>query len=161
MQHIFWLESGKLAGRTGPNNNPWVPDEFVKAGFSAIISVNDGELCHVDEIEQSGLAYVCIPMSGNAPPRPGDKDICLDNLPRALDFIKKHLASGKVLIHCRSGKDRTGLLMAYYMLDEHAMTVDQAMDRVWQVRPTAFTAEGWRDFCRSILDECYVESYPQ
>jgi len=156
LRHIFWLETGKVAGRTGPNKNLWVTAEFARAGFSAIISVNNGELCHVDEIEKSGLAYACIPLSGNAPPRPGDREICLTNLPRALEFVKKHLATGKVLIHCRSGKDRTGLLMAYYLLNEHAMTAGQAMDQVWRVRPIAFTAEGWLDYCKSILNECYI-----
>ena len=61
-----------------------------------------------------------------------------------------------MLIHCRSGKDRTGLLMAYYLLNERAMTVGQAMDQVLRVRPIAFTAEGWLDYCKSILNECYV-----
>ena len=156
MHHVFWLKTGKLAGRTGPNKNPWVLGDFARAGFSGIISVNNGDLCHLDEIENSGLAYACIPLSENAPPRPGDREICLASLPRALEFVKKHLATGKVLIHCRSGKDRTGLLMAYYMLKEHSMTADQAMEQVWKVRSIAFTAEGWRDFCRSVLDECYA-----
>ena len=156
MEHVFWLEKGKIAGRTGPNSNSWNPGDFVDNGFSAIISVNDGELCHIEDIENAGLAYECIPMSENAPPRPGDKEKCLNNLPRAYKFIKSHLRNGSVLIHCRSGKDRTGLLMAYYMLKEYKLTPNKAMSLVFDVRPIAFSAEGWVDYCKEILDECDV-----
>ncbi len=61
LRHIFWLEAGKVAGRTGPNKNLWVTAEFARAGFSAIISVNNADLCHVDDIENSGLVLVDTP----------------------------------------------------------------------------------------------------
>lgn len=154
MEHIFWLEEGKVAGRCGPDNYSWNPSELAEHGFSAIISVNDGEHCNEDEISASGLAYACIPLSKNSPPIEGDREICLIGLPKALSFIKTHLATGKVLIHCYSGKDRTGVLMAYYLFKEHDMTIEQAMDHVWSVRSIAFSAPGWVEHCRSILDAC-------
>ena len=154
MEFVFWLKEGTVAGRTGPNTNPWKLDELVKGGFSAILSVNDGELCHIKDIEGAGLNYACIPMSENAPPRHGDKELCLLNLPKAFQYIKNHISKGVVLIHCRSGKDRTGLVMAYFMCKEYGLSVKQAMDYVLQVRPIAFSAENWIEYCTEILDEC-------
>ena len=154
MQQLFWLEHGKIAGRCGPDKTPWQLADFKKAGFSAILSVNSGVFCHATDFENVGLAYSCISLSENAPPRPGDSDLCWRQLPVAFDFIQAHIDKGAVMIHCHSGKDRTGLLMAYYLLKQRSFSAQQAMDEVLAVRPIAFSAEGWLDFCWNILEQC-------
>ena len=151
LQHIFWLERGKIAGRSGPNTDAWDLDEIKAGGISAILSVNNGDAVHESLLAELGLAYANIPMSSNAPVREGDKEFCLQNLPRAMDFIHQNLASGPVLIHCRSGKDRTGMVMAAYLIDYEGYEAIGAMDKVIEVRPIAFTAEGWMDFALEVL----------
>src|SRR5215213_8003858 len=111
MQHVFWIEDKKLAGRPGPDFAAWDLDELSRSGFKAILSVNDGELCRPQEIRTLGLAYALISLSENAPPQPGDRKICISNLPKAFEFIATQTQFGPVLVHCRSGKDRTGLVM--------------------------------------------------
>lgn len=153
MKHTFWIADKKLAGRPGPNFEPWDLQELSRSGFTAILSVNDGELCRPDEIAAFGMEYAAIPLSENAPPQVGDRDICIANLPKALAFIQTHNRLGPVLVHCRSGKDRTGLVMAYYILKVHGVSPAEAMERVLKVRPIAFSAVGWIDFSHSILEE--------
>jgi len=152
MQHVFWLIPGKLAGRTGPNVDPWDARLLKEGGIDAVLSVNHGNLVDAGELEAGGIAYACIPFSRNAPPVPGDLEICLEALPQAFAFVDEHIAAGKaVMIHCTSGKDRTGLLMSYYLMRTQGMTVDEAILEVRRIRPIALSAAGWDEFAREIL----------
>jgi protein-tyrosine phosphatase len=151
LQHIFWLKKGKIAGRSGPNTNAWDLKEIRASGFSAILSVNNGEAVHESMLSNLGIAYSNIPMSPNAPAREGDREICLENIPKAMDFIGENLAIGPVLIHCRSGKDRTGMVMAAYLIEFEGYNAKPAMDKVIAVRPIAFSAEGWMEFGLDVL----------
>ena len=116
MEHVFWLRKGKIAGRSGPNTNMWDLHEIKSSGIGSILSVNNGEAVHESMLSSLGIAYSNIPMSSNAPAREGDKELCLENLPRAMEFIRENLKNGPVLVHCRSGKDRTGMVMAAYLI---------------------------------------------
>jgi protein-tyrosine phosphatase len=152
VKEVFWLKDGKVAGRGGPDKFPWDVDEIAQAGFSAVISMNFGKSCDVEEITEAGMKYACVPLSNNAPPAPGDKDICIKNLPGALAFIRSNLCHGPLIIHCMSGKDRTGLMMAYYLMLECNFSPEDAMSEVIKVRDIAFSANGWKEFCLDILD---------
>jgi protein-tyrosine phosphatase len=152
MQNVFWLIPGKLAGRTGPNLDPWNARLLKEGGIDAVLSVNHGILVDAEELNACGISYACIPFSKNAPPEPGDLEICLEALPKAFAFVQQNIENGKaVMIHCRSGKDRTGLLMSYYLIRTQGMTVDEAILEVRRVRPTALSAVGWEEFGREIL----------
>lgn len=151
MRHIFWLKDGMIAGRSGPNNDAWDLEEIKSNGFSAILSVNDGEGVHESLVSSLGITYSNIPMSPNAPVREGDKNFCLKNLPLAMSFISNNKENGPVLVHCRSGKDRTGMVLAAYLIEFEGYRAKQAMDRVLEVRSTAFSAEGWTEFVLDVL----------
>jgi protein-tyrosine phosphatase len=152
MQYIFWLIPGKLAGRTGPNVDPWDARLLKAGGIDAVLSVNSGILVDAAALEAAGITYACIPFSWSAPPLPGDLEICLEALPRAFDFVDENIESGRsVMIHCTSGKDRTGLLMSYYLMRTRGLTVEDAILEVRRVRPIALSATGWDEFGREIL----------
>jgi len=153
MENVFWLRVGEIAGRTGPNEDLWQLEEFKENGFSAILSVNEGEMVHESLIQSLEMDYANIPMSPNAPVRPGDKELCLTNLPRAMNFIGKNIPDGPVLIHCRSGKDRTAMVLAALLIAFEGLNVKEAMDEVFKVRPIAFSAEGWVEFGQEVLGE--------
>ena len=152
MEHVFWLRNGKVAGRSGPNSNVWDLNEIKASGFSAILSVNNGEAVHESMLSSLGIAYSNIPMSSNAPVRDGDKELCLENLPKATEFIRKNMMIGPVLVHCRSGKDRTGMVLAAYLIDFEGYNVEDAMEKVIEVRPIAFSAPGWMEFGQEVLN---------
>ena len=153
MRHVFWLRPGIIGGRTGPNKDLWNPRELAGGGIGAIISVNDGELVHPDELAAAGIDYACIPLSDTAPPLPGDLETCAAALPAALAFALEAIGSGRsVLVHCHSGKDRTGMLLSYYLCKTEGLAVDAAIEEVRRVRPIALSAEGWEAFTREVLE---------
>lgn len=158
MDKTFWLRKGLVAGRTGPNKDPWQIEDFKNNGFSAILSVNEGEMVHKSLVESLNLVYANISMSPNAPIRIGDKEHCLRNLPNAIKFISDNMANGPVLIHCRSGKDRTGLVMAALLIVLENLTVEQAMQEVFKVRLIAFSSEGWLEFVPEVLQEFIAQN---
>lgn len=145
------MKKGKIAGRAGPNTHAWDLAQIREHGFAAVLSVNNGDDVHESLLAQLGINYATIPMSANAPVKPGDKEFCLQNIPRALAFIDDNLRLGPVLIHCRSGKDRTGMIMAAWLMTFEGYDPKQAMDEVLAVRPIAFSAEGWMDFSLVVL----------
>ena len=152
LKNVFWLIPGKLAGRTGPNVDPWEPTDLKQGGIDAVLSVNGGVLVDADALKACDITYACIPLSSNAPPIPGDLEICLDALPRAFAFVQENIEAGKaVMVHCRSGKDRTALLMSYYLMRRLSITADEAIAEVRRVRPIALSALGWDAFARELL----------
>ena len=96
-----------------------------------------------------------MPFSNQAPPRPGDDAICLEALPRAFDFAAAAIGRGRaVMVHCTAGKDRTGMFLAYFLMRNDGLGRDEAMARVREARPIAFSAIGWEAFTASVLERC-------
>ena len=153
MQHIFWLIAGELCGRAGPNHQPWRAQQLKDAGVGALLSVNHAESVYADEFESVDISWRCIPLASNAPPREGDLQLCRERLPQAYAYARAEIESGRpLLVHCRQGKDRTGLFMAYYLKTLYHFDSDEAIARVKAVRPIALTADGWDEFALEVLD---------
>ncbi len=152
MRHVFWLRPNVIAGRTGPNQDSWDPRELAKGGIGAVLSVNDAELVRPEELEATGISCRCVPLSDSAPPRPGDLEICTAALPLALEFALQSIDSGRaLLVHCKSGKDRTGMFLSYYLCETEGLAPREAIEAVKQVRPIALSAEGWERFTLRVL----------
>lgn len=152
MRHVFWLRESVLAGRSGPSHDAWSLAELASAGIGAILSVNDGELVHCEDMSFFGMEYACVPLSDAAPPQPGDLKHCVEALPKALRFVLDAIQRDRtVLVHCRSGKDRTGMLMSYYLCATEAMTPTDAIRVVRSVRPIALSADGWESLTLNVL----------
>ena len=155
MKHVFWLIDNEICGRPGPNHQPWKPEEFSEAGIGAILSVNSAESVYLDELAPHGISHKCVPLAANAPPEPGELELCLERLPQAYQYARDHVQTGKaVMVHCRQGKDRTGLFMAYYLMKRDNLTVEQAISQVKAVRPIAMSADGWDLFAPEVLKAC-------
>lgn len=154
MRNVFWLRSGRIGGRTGPNYDTWDPKDLAAGGIGAVLSVNDGDLVRPGELAAVGIDYCRVPLSDAAPPQPGDLEICVSALPRALSFVASSIARGRVvLVHCRSGKDRTGLFLAYYLCVTEGLAPSDAIRELRRVRPIALSAEGWESFSFQVLGE--------
>jgi hypothetical protein len=152
MDKVFWVIPGKLAGRSGPDRDPWDLGVLSAAGIRAVLSVNDGESCSAGAFAERGMEYACVPLSTNTPPLPGDERICLEALPKAHAFAAAQLATGRaVLVHCTAGKDRTGLFLSYFLMLERGLTPHHAIEQVRRVRPIALSAAGWDTFAREVL----------
>ncbi|WP_299011019.1 dual specificity protein phosphatase family protein [uncultured Shewanella sp.] len=151
MQHLFWLIEGKIAGRSGPSKDPWDLRALKEQGIDAILSVNNGESCDAEHFVEAGLLHQCVPFSPNVPPQEGDLEWCVKQVPKALAFIRECEEKDKtVLIHCHSGKDRTGMIMAYLLMDNGAAPL-HAVNQVRGIRDIAFSADGWDQFVFDVL----------
>ncbi len=158
MEKLFWVIPGELAGRAGPDREPWNLVSLREGGIGAVVSLNDGILCHPEDFQTLGMGYACVPLSDNAPPLPGDTEFCLAALPKAYDFVENEIGKGnRVLVHCSSGKDRTGLFLCYFLMRRSGLSRQQAINRVRQVRPIALSALGWEDFAAQILSQCEAQ----
>ena len=156
MDKLFWIIPGKSAGRPGPDREPWNLASLRKGGIGAVLSVNDGRLCHPEDFVASGITYTCVPLSDNAPPQSGDDHICLRALPQAHAFVQAQMAQGhRVVVHCSSGKDRTGLFLCYFLMQQAHLSPTEAIQAVHHVRPIALSAVGWEEFVRQVLS-CLV-----
>jgi protein-tyrosine phosphatase len=152
MRKVFWLRPHVIGGRSGPNKDFWNPGELARGGFGAIISVNDGELVHPEALSAVGIDYKCVPLSDSAPPQPGDLERCAAALPQALAFALQSIESGRsVLVHCHSGKDRTGMFLSYFLCETEGLPAAEAIEEVKRVRPIALSAEGWEPFTLRVL----------
>jgi|ETNmetMinimDraft_25_1059894.scaffolds.fasta_scaffold107220_1 hypothetical protein len=158
MDELFWIIKGQLAGRVGPNTEPWDLAALRAGGIGAIISVNNGEHCVREDIEAHDIAYACIPFSSNAPALPGDDDISMAAARQAYEFATAQIADGRgVLVHCSAGKDRTGLLLSYFVMQHAGLSPRDAIDRVRETRPIALSAEGWDEFAEHVLTRLSTE----
>ena len=155
MKHIFWLIHGELCGRSGPNHQPWRAQELKQGGVGALLSVNNADSVYADELNSVGLSYRCIPLTSNAPPRAGDLELCVERLAMAYIYAREEIEAGRpLLVHCRQGKDRTGLFMAHYLTQRNKLPTLDAIAAVKAVRPIALSADGWDQFAIEVLDAC-------
>ena len=94
------------------------------------------------EAERQGLNYVNIPMDSLAPPAPEQATAILTTISNA---------PGKVFLHCRQGKDRTGTIVACYRILHCDWTNEQALgeaDRFRMVREALQMREFIAEFGR-------------
>lgn len=155
MDHVFWLHDNLVGGRPGPNLIPWNPLALKDGGIDAILSVNYGELVHANELTALGIEYLCAPLSENAPPREGDMEACLASLPKAFEFVARNRELGRrTLVHCRQGRDRTGMFLAYYLHKQFEVSPENAIMQLKGVRHDALAAQGWEEYALQVIRAC-------
>ena len=58
-----------------------------------------------------------------------------------------------VLVHCNSGKDRTGLLLAYYLVSRKGVSAKRALRLLRRLKPDALGASGYEDILFALEPE--------
>ena len=153
MISCYWIEADRLAGRQGPNQVPWDLSALALR-FDLVISLTERMLNRSNEFAEVGLDHVCIPLPKNRPPLNGDKTEIKIILPLLFDLMKKELSRGRrVLVHCSSGKDRTALVLAYYLMRERGISPEDAAAKIVELKPNAFSALGWHELALATLSE--------
>ena len=129
---------GKLLLSSRPRGGDWLEDEVLgwrRSGIDTVVSLLTGQEEHeldlVDEASEArkqGMAFVSYPIPDRG--IPSDRST-LSNL---LERIHVDLQQGKsVLVHCRQGIGRTGLVAAS-LLVRNGMEPESAIQEVSKVR---------------------------
>jgi len=138
---LYWLEDkwpGRLALSARPRGGDWLPDELAewkRAGVSTVVSLleqqEERELDlqnEANEVRRYGLDFLSVPIPDRRVPR---SEAALAQL---LERLDRTLRGGKnVLIHCRQGVGRSGLLAAC-LLVKNGMSPGAAVEKISSVR---------------------------
>lgn len=142
MKDVYWLVPDLLAGRPGPRLAPWDLEALWSEGFRVILSLHD-------EVDQAAIAAAGFTHGKfYFPPvlllTPIESRAFLRLMDKATQFIHDQLAAARpMLVHCHAGKDRTGAVLAGYLIRYQGLSPDEATRLVRQANPIAMTAPGY------------------
>lgn len=149
MEHVFWVIEGLLAGRPGPTVAPWDPAALYAGGIRAIVSLAADDL--PPDLTPQGFAHYRAKFPSLVLTSRGLQRAFIYEALKVWAFIEAQLAAGNpTLVHCYIGRDRTGAILAGYLVVYHGLTPDEAIARVRAVRPDAMTAAGYEDAIRLL-----------
>ena len=138
---LYWLDGpwkGKLALAARPRGGDWLEDDVAnwkRAGVSAVLSLltpderEELALQHeAREVQGQGLSFSSFPIPDLQVPRSEAK------LAEALKNVTANLSAGRnVLIHCRQGIGRSGMIAACLLI-ESGISPGAALDSVSAAR---------------------------
>lgn len=128
--------------RTVINLMEEAPDPELKPHFFAPASVKESEL-----VVKCGARY--LPMVVTYLPRNQARTERPDTIERYLEILDNP-ASYPVLVHCKAGLHRTGVLVAVYRMEYEGWTKDEALQEV--------RANGFGEFASTSANE-YIQQY--
>jgi protein-tyrosine phosphatase len=149
MEYVYWVIENKLAGRPGPVRHPWDARALYAGGIRVVVSLAAEEL--VEDLTAYGLEHY----------RPQLPPVLLFSVGMRKAFIHEALpiwafihrqveASVPTLVHCHAGKDRTGVILAGYLITYLGMTVEDAIAKVRAANPEALSAFGYEEAVRLL-----------
>jgi len=153
---LYWLDEswpGKLAVSARPRGGEWLGDDVAswrRSGVSAVLSLltpdeekNLDLLGEAAEVRTQGMNFTSFPIPDRQIPRSDAKWI------EVLETVSDALSTGKnVLIHCRQGIGRSGLVAAC-LLVKKGMSPGAAIESVSAARgvsiPETVEQRDWID----------------
>ena len=144
MTRLYWLDGpwkGKLALAARPRGDDWLESDVAdwkQAGIGAVLSLlTPGEEQELglrnegSEVRKQGLKFSSFPIPDLQVPRSETK------LAESLDDVTRNLSAGtNVLVHCRQGIGRTGLIAACLLI-KTGMSPGAAVDSASAARGMA------------------------
>jgi protein-tyrosine phosphatase len=159
---LYWVNGlwpGKLALAARPRGGDWLEDEMKdwrQAGINTVLSLlesaEERELGLADEGKQArkrGMKFISLPIPDRQVPNSESE------LTMTLDRLNTDLSSGKdVLVHCRQGVGRTGLVAACLLITK-GLTPERAITKVRDARgmvvPETDEQRNWIHHYASVL----------
>jgi len=141
---LYWLNGpwkGRIALAARPRGGDWLKEDVAdwkRAGIQAVLSLLTPEeqkelelQDEPDEVRKNGLKFSSFPIPDMQVP------VTEAKLSEMLDSMTAHLSAGRdVLVHCRQGIGRTGL-MAACLLIKSGMSPGAAVESVSAARGLA------------------------
>lgn len=144
MQHVYWVIEGLLAGRPGPVLEPWDPAALYAGGIRAVISLAAEEA--PEDLAPYGLDHYRMEFPPVTLYSNGMRRAFIYQALPVWRLIDGQLARGNpTLVHCHAGQDRTGAILAGYLIAYKGETPSRALERIREVKPAAMTAEGYAE----------------
>lgn len=159
---LYWTNGpwpGKLALAARPRGGDWLDDEIAawrNAGVDTVLSLvtpveeRELDLTHeARDVRQNGMSFLSLPIPDREVPR-ADSEVRA-----AVEKLDGDLSSGKnVVIHCRQGIGRTGLVAACLLITK-GLSPGAAVDNLIAARgveiPETFEQRRWIDHYAATL----------
>ena len=141
----YEVEPGLLYGRPGPNKSRWNLEHIKQAGIRVIVSLVPVDAPTKEQIDDLGFRHYVTPFEDKIgrPYRP-ENDHIYRILEQFEEILDRHLPRKEsILVHCNSGKDRTGLLLAHYLMSRKGLHPKRAIRELRRLKPNALTAKGF------------------
>ena len=141
MDAVYWIMPGLLAGRPGPGEVLWNLEELWGGGFRTIVSLTRADRVAIQAV---GFRHCYAPLNGGLAFLPLWRRWLARQMLPVIDFIATEVAVGRpTLVHCHAGKDRTGAVLAGYLVRHRRLSPGDATRLVRQANPRAMSAPGF------------------
>jgi protein-tyrosine phosphatase len=140
-ENLWWVIPGFLAGVRKPTAEELT--ELQAAGIGAIVSVMD-DSSNLDLYQQANIPHLWLPTKGGTAPS-------REQLQKLQDFVDTQNAQDNaVVVHCTSGRRRTGTMLASYLIC-NGSSYDDAMQTIQDVNPDVELREAQSTFLRELV----------
>lgn len=144
MDKVYWVIGRRLGGRPGPDKAPWKPRLLKQGGIGGIVSL-DGPV-EGWELELADIQHLPIYQPMILLDTEIVREQFLSVMPVVLDFVDRFGGGHEgVVVHCHHGCDRTGTVLACYLVAREGLTAAQAIERVREANPFAMVAFGYAE----------------
>jgi protein-tyrosine phosphatase len=149
----YTVEPGLLYGRPGPNKSRWDLDALKRRGLAVVVS-----LVNIEDpkcVARAGLKHYVIPFEDKIYlPYKSANGFVLEIFDRFDGVLDLHLPRREpVLVHCNAGKDRTGLLLTYYLVSRKGLSAKRALKFLRKLNPDALSASGYEEVLFALEPE--------
>jgi len=142
MRHIYWIIDNILGGRPGPVREPWDPQALYAGGIRTVVSLAAEEA--VEDLSPYGLEHYWAAFPPVFLFSHGMRKAFIYQALSVWELIHTQIEAGKpVLVHCHAGADRTGAILAGYLVLYRLASPEEAIAQVQAVNPCAMAAPGY------------------
>jgi len=147
---LWWVIPGKLGGMRKPT--PAEIPNLASLGVDALVSVMD-DPSNLDLYEQNHLPYLWLPTTGGQAPTPAQ-------VRELSEFVHtQNELSHRVIVHCSSGRRRTGTFLAAYLIHT-GVGAAEAIQTIHQANLAVELRETQMAFLQALADQVQGSKQP-
>lgn len=142
-RNFSWLEVNRLAGSSCPTSELEIRS-LIGVGIQHLVTLSVEAQPPIQLPE--ALAHTVIPITD----RKGAK---MSDFKQFFELCDQTRKSGAVCVHCRSGRGRTGMFLAAYLMKYKDLAADQAIATVRSTRPHSIETREQEEALRQLRVE--------